>query len=124
MTEARIESLKLTVAGIPNATNTNRPTGSWASTTQIPSDFSDMVDKAITNLISTQVHTRIPGENEEDEQDPKRPRKAVEISPTDITVLWNQLQESVAKHSRGLAVSEHPRAQQGEQDVVMRASGE
>ena len=124
VTETRIVSLKLTVAGIPNTSTTNTPTGSWASTTQIPGDFSEMVDTAVTNFIANLGHTGDPGENVEDDKDPKRQRKAVEISPTDINVLWNVFQESIAKHAGNLAVMQHPRGQEGEQDVVMRASGE
>ena len=50
MTEARIEALKLTVAGIPNSTETNTPTGSWANTLGTHLEFTDMFENAIANM--------------------------------------------------------------------------
>ena len=124
VTETRIESLKLTVAGIHNTSTINTPTGSWASTSHIPSDFTNMIEKAITELTEAQHQSGIPGECEEDEQEPKRLRKAVEIPRPNLHLLWNQFQESLFKVAQ---ISGNPGEQngpQGQQDVVMRASGE
>ena len=124
VTETRIEGLKLTVAGINNPTSTTSPTGSWASTTQIPTDFAEMIEKAITNFTAPQHHIGTPGESEDEGQDPKRPRKAVEIPRTDLNLLWNKFQETIAEHAKNLGNPGEQNRQQGEQDVVMRASGE
>ena len=53
--ETRIEALKLTVAGIPNITETNTPTGSWASTAGTHIDFTDVFEKRSRPFSPTQA---------------------------------------------------------------------
>ena len=124
VTEARIEGLKLTVAGINNPSTTTSPTESWACTTPIPTDFAEMIEKAITNFAAPQHHIGTPGESEDEGLDPKRQRKAVEFPRTDLNQLWYKFQVTVAEHAKNLGNPAEQHRQQGEQDVVMRTSGE
>ena len=50
VTEARVEALKLTVAGVANSTETNTPTGSWASTSGTRIKFTEAFEKALVNM--------------------------------------------------------------------------
>ena len=127
ITEARIEALKLQVAGCITTGDVTTPTGSTISTLSTGLQLSDALERAISEMRMRPGKEADSTEASPDDPLAKKPRNtvSVDLSPP-MMEMWNIFQNAVktAMITQLNTTAKEEGARAGEQDVLMLVIGE